>query len=280
MSSIEISIPLAQGVMTIEPVREKRLALGKKVFRVPAQSKRRSSRNHRPEANNVQKKKTSTVIMHQLLLGPTLKRQKKKHLEREKRANQRRAKKPLREWKWDFVTKSEKEIIITDIFRKKVRSCKKRNAYKRYNRKTFHQVIHKEKIIDSPKIRHLARCGGVKHISGLKLHNDTGNSNGRESKTPPPFQPRDEDVYAIPNPGELVSYLWHTRPSPLFGVKRIYRTGILCSNDGTIRFFDGDNECVAKKNEKRDFYEGKFYLNKEVFQKGNFRVRTDLVVGA
>lgn len=86
MSSIEISIPLAQGVMTIEPVREKRLELGKKVFRVPAQSKRRSSRNHRPEANNVQKKKTSTVIMHQLLLGPTLKRQKKKHLEREKKS--------------------------------------------------------------------------------------------------------------------------------------------------------------------------------------------------
>jgi len=285
MSNIEMSKTLSQTARTIEPVKEKRLELGKKVFKVPTQTKRRSSRIQRPEAKFFQNEKTSTAIVHHLLLAPTLKRQRKKKLEREKKTNQQTAK-ATREWKWDFISKSEKKIKLSEIFTKTPGDFSKRQQYVKrsissiLNNTDVHVVRKKQKTIDLVKIRHLARCGGVKCISRLNVCNDKRSKNRRESNVQSPIESSNGGPYILPKPGQLISYIWHSRPSPVFGRKQIYRTGILCSNDGTIRFFESDDKCVAKNNEDRKFYEGRFYLNKKVFKKGNFRVRTDLVVGA
>jgi len=68
----------------------------------------------------------------------------------------------------------------------------------------------------------------------------------------------------------------------MFDRKQIFRTGVLCSSDGLIRFFNNDDHSGARKdgNNKRNFYESKFYLNKRIFKEGKFRVRSDLFVGA
>jgi hypothetical protein len=284
-----MSKPLTRTTGSIEPIKEERLELGKKVFKVPTQSKRRSSRIQRPEAKVFQKEEKSTAIVHYLLLAPTLKRQKKKKLEREnnKTSNQQTAKATRHRRKWDFISKSKKDVNLSDIFtEKRGRFPKQRHPVNRNINSILNvaddaQAARKKKnTIDSVEIRHLARCGGVKCISGLNIYNDTQSKNRPESDIPPPFEAMDSDSYISPKPGQLIWYIWHTRPSPVFGRKQIYRTGILCSNDGTIRFFETGNENFGLNGEERKFYEGRFYLNKQVFQKGNFRVRTDLVAGA
>jgi hypothetical protein len=264
----------------MEPLNEKRLELGKKVFKVPTQSKRRSTRIQRPEVQNIKKEKKAVAIVHHLLLAPTLKRQQKKKLEREKKTSPPRAK-ATKEWKWDFTSKSEDVINPSEIFVKKRRRTVKRKIFNSVlNDSDVHAVRKKKKTIDAVKIRHLARRGGVERIYGLGAYNDETVERRRQSDVPPPFEPRDGDPYIIPKPGELISYLWYTRPSPVLGSKQIYRTGVLFSHDGTIRFFENDNESVGKNEDERKYFEGRFYLNKQVFKKGNFRVRNDLVVGA
>ena len=276
MPSVEISKPLSESCTSFEPVKKKRLELGKKVFKAPTESKRKSSRIQRPEAASFQGQKKSTVIVHHLLLGPTLKRQRKKKLEREKRTR------ASREWKWDFNTKSENDIKLSDIFTiKRNRSRKRLRSGQTFVHRILEdndapEVRKKEKVNDSAKIRHLARCGGVKYVSGL----DNFNDERIEYNIPPPFEAKDGDPFIPPTPGQLISYLWHSRPSPVLGEKNIYRTGILCSNDGLIRFFECDDDSERSNDENRKFYEARFYLNKQVFKKGDFRVRTDLVVGA
>lgn len=288
MSNIVMTKSMSQTARSVELVKEKRLELGKKVFKVPTQSKRRSSRIQRPESNCFQNQKVSTAIVHHLLLAPTLKRQRIKKLEREKKTNQQISQ-ATRERKWGFILKSDKDIKLSEIFGKNpVRFSKRRQSVKRIITCTLNDAHvqaarnkKKKKTRNNlVKIRHLARCGGVKHISGLNVWNDKRRENKRISSVPPPFEAKNGDPYILPKPGQLVSYIWHSRPSPAFGRKQIYRTGVLCSNDGTIRFFEIENECVAKNDEDRKFFEGRFYLNKQVFKKGNFRVRNDLVVGA
>ena len=290
-----MSRPLLQ---TPTLVKEKRLELGKKVFKVPTQSKRRSSRIQRPEAKSTQAQKKTAAIVHHLLLAPTLKRQRRKKLEREKNTNNQ-LDKASEEWNWKRIAKGGPEIKISEVFQKKRgRQPRSKNHFKgsicNVLDDTDVQVHISKKIkhnIDFVKIRHVARCGGTKFIPGLNIYNDEQTGHERKSDIPLPFEAKIGDRYIIPKSGQLISYLWHSRPSPVLGIKQIYRTGVLCSNDGTIRFFESEdenggsekekkNEYIDEKSTTRKFYEGKFYLNKQVFKKGNFRVRTDLFVGA
>ena len=254
---------------------EKRLELGKKVFKVFTQSKRKSSRIQRPEASNDEAEKKPTEIFHHLLLAPTLKRQRKKKRERERRAKRQRK-----------YFNSKIKIKITDVFAKKrCRSSHRQQSIKKavtiiLDDSKVHAVRKTITPDDLGKIRHLARCGGTQSISGLDVFDEIEWCRTDDSEVPPPFEARDDDPYIAPQPGQLISYVWYTRPSPVHGRKHIYRTGILCHTDGTIRFFENEDECLENRNVERKFFEGKFYLNKQVFTMGNFRVRTDLVVGA
>lgn len=271
MPSAQVSQPLLQT--SIEPVKEKRLELGKKVFKVPTQSKRKSSRIQRPDTNNDEAENKPTEIFHNLLLAPTLKRQRKKKLERARRAKRQRK-----------YFNSRMKIKITDVFAKKRRLQRQQSAKKAVTIILDDSKIHAVRKTITPddlvKIRHLARCGGTQSISGLDVFDEIEYCRDDDSEVPPPFEARDDDPYIAPQPGQLISYVWYTRPSPVLGRKHIYRTGILCSTDGAIRFFENEDECLENKNVDRKFFEGKFYLNKQVFTMGNFRVRTDLVVGA
>ena len=265
---------LSRTAGTIEPVKELRLELGKKVFKVPTQSKRKSSRIQRPVVQLCQIKTDPSELFHHLFLAPTLKRQRKKKLERERKTKRQRRK-----------YHSRMSIHISDVFPKKCKSSKRRQSGDRMisiilDDTELQFAKRTRDMSDSVKIRHLARCGGVKSVSGFEDFFEKFDGSKQESEVPPPFDARDDDTYIIPQPGQLVSYLWHTRPSPVHGRKTIYRTGILCATDGTIRFFESDDDCVENNNKDRKYFEGRFYLNKQVFKLGNFRVRTDLVEGA
>ena len=281
MSSVQLSRQpaLPQTARIIEPLKGKRLELGKKVFKVPTQSKRKSSRIQRPEPEPANLQNNPNGIVHHLFLAPTLKRQRKKKLEREKKTNRQ---------KRYFNSKSG--IKLSDIFTKKQRRSMKRRQFVKkritiiLDDTKLHAVRKTTKTIsDSVKIniRHLARSGGVQSSSSkLDVFDEIESESMNHSEIPPPFDARDDDPYISLQPGQLVSYIWHTRPSPVLGRKRIYRTGILCSTDGTIRFFESDDDCLVNNNKDRTFFESRFYLNKQVFALGNFRVRTDLVEGA
>ena len=78
---------------------------------------------------------------------------------------------------------------------------------------------------------------------------------------PPPFEPKDSDSFINLEPGQLVSYLYHPNE---------YRTGVLCSKDGKLRFCEKDDDA---------FFEGKFLVSRARFKKKKFRVRNDLKVG-
>ena len=279
MSSAQVSRPLLQTAGDMEPVKDKRLELGNKVFKVPTQSKRKSSRIQRPEVSNDGLEKKPTEIFHNLLLAPTLKRQMKKKLARERRANRRRRK----------YFKSKPKIKISDVFTKRnqrSRSVKRPQSAKKTatiildDSKVY--AVRNETILpnDLVRIRHLARCGGTQSVSGLEVFDEIEWHYSDDSEVPPPFEAKDDDPYITPQPGQLISYVWYTRPSPVDGRKEIYRTGILCATDGTTRFFDNEDECLEDRSLDRKYFEGKFYLNKNAFTMGNFRVRTDLVVGA
>eukprot|EP00533_Pseudo-nitzschia_delicatissima_P005379 CAMPEP_0116096690 /NCGR_PEP_ID=MMETSP0327-20121206/10313_1 /TAXON_ID=44447 /ORGANISM="Pseudo-nitzschia delicatissima, Strain B596" /LENGTH=693 /DNA_ID=CAMNT_0003588405 /DNA_START=62 /DNA_END=2143 /DNA_ORIENTATION=+ len=277
MPSVEVSRPRSQpdGTTTIEPIKEQRLELGKKVFKAPTQSKRKSSRIKSPEAKASPIKNDPTEIVHHLFLAPTLKRQRKKKLERERKTNRQK-----------YRGKPRPKVRVSDVFGKKRSSSKRRlpgdkmitiildDAELRSVKKTV-------KMNDLIKIKHLARRGGVKYVKGLDyFFEEEEFENNQDSEIPPPFQAEDDDPYITPEPGQLISYLWHTRPAPINGIKHIYRTGILCATDGTIRFFESDDDNIRNNDQDRKFFEGRFYLNKQVFKIGNFRIRTDLVEGA
>jgi len=275
---------MSQTVSTIEPVVEKRLELGRKVFKVPTQSKRRSSRIQPPDGKCFKNRKKCAPIMHHLLLAPTLKRQRKKKLDRERQIHQQSSK-AAREWTWDFDSKSHEDVKLSDIFVKKFGSFSKPkrsfNKIAKFNLSYADvNLVRKKRKTDLDDIRRIARCGGVKCISGMDIYCGEQRQNEQGSYVPPPFEAKDSDPYILPEPGQLISYIWYTRPSPVLGEKQIYRTGVLCAKDGTIRFFEDESEFVSKNDEHRKFYEGRFYLNKTLFRKGNFRVRSDLVVGA
>eukprot|EP00536_Pseudo-nitzschia_multiseries_P007421 jgi/Psemu1/17955/gm1.17955_g len=280
---IMMSTTLGKSTMSIDPVRKERLELGKKVFKVPVPSKRKSARR----ASRCQRQKPSNKIKHHLLLGPTLKRQRKKQLEREKENKQRcRTRTTKNDCKWFLTSGSEKEIKLSDVFHQKSRYRLKERQHAKTNNvvDSTTTTTTKRKIINISDIKHLARCGGVKCVSGLKTHDDNPLTELQKSCIPPPFEPKVDDPYIIPQPGQLISYLWHTRPNPVYGAKQIFRTGILCSTDGNIRFFESDSESDSESESekklvvcsKRKFFERKFYLNKRVFNNGDFRVRTDL----
>ena len=285
MSKREKTKTLTKVARTIEPVVEKRLELGKKVFKVPTKSKRRSSRIQNPEGKLLNNQKKCAPIVHHLLLAPTLKRQRKKKQGREKRIYQLPSK-ITRERTWDFNAKTLENIKIADIFLRKFgrdrKSRKSTNkiAKRRLNDAGVNLLRKKRKTIDLDEIRRVARCGGVKCIFGVDFYRDEQPKNREGYRVPPPFEIRDSDPYVVPKLGQLISYIWHKRPSPVLGKKQIYRTGVLCANDGTIRFYEGESESFTKDDEDHKFYEGRFYLNKKLFKKGNFRVRSDLVVGA
>jgi hypothetical protein len=78
------------------------------------------------------------------------------------------------------------------------------------------------------------------------------------------------DVYVRPDIGQLISYLWSKEEDNM-----MYRTGVLLSKDGRIRFFDDDSV-----DEPDPFYENKFHITKKLFQTLQFRIRDDLFVGA
>mmetsp|Transcript_20862 Transcript_20862/g.45427 ORF Transcript_20862/g.45427 Transcript_20862/m.45427 type:complete len:655 (+) Transcript_20862:176-2140(+) len=270
MSNLKMSSPPEQIARTIDPVNMERLELGKKVFKVPVPSRRRSTRNK----DNYGWKKPSNKIRHNLLLGPTLKRRRKKKLEREKENNnddrRRTRTRATTDSKHFSPSENEKDIQLSDIFANKTRSNSKQRLCLKRNNQT------------NSCIRRLARCAGVKRVHGLNTHNDQLETRGGESILPPPFEPKSDDPFILPQPGQLVSYLWYTRPNPVYGRKQIYRTGVLCSNNGKIRFFDSESEqdMESSVDGERKFFESKFHLNKRVFDIGNFRVRTDLVKGA
>ncbi len=274
MPKRRISRRLCQTPGSIEPVKEKRLELGKKVFKVPAQSKRKSSRIQRPAVQLYPNRTDPSELFHHLFLAPTLKRQRKKKLEREKKTKRQRRK-----------YHSKFDIRISDIFSKKRRNSKRRQPGDRLifiilDDAELQFAKKMRDMSNSVRLRHLGRCGGVKSTWGFVDLFEKFNGRIQESEIPPPFEARDDDTYIMPQPGKLISYLWHTRPSHVLGRKNIYRTGILCATDGTIRFFESDDDCIENNNKDRKYFEGRFYLNKQVFKLGNFRIRTDLVEGA
>ena len=277
MPSVEVSRPPSQtaATTTIEPIKEKRLELGKKVFKAPTQSKRKSSRIKSPEAKASPIKSDPTEIVHHLLLAPTLKRQRKKELERERKTNRQK-----------YRGKPRPKIRVSDIFTKKRSITKRRLPGDKMvtiilDDAELRSVKKFTKMSDLIKIKHLARRGGVKYVKGLDyFFEEEEFENKQDSEIPPPFQAEDDDPYITPEPGQLISYLWHTRPAPINGIKHIYRTGIICSTDGTIRFFESDDDNIRNNDQDRKFFEGRFYVNKQVFKIGNFRIRTDLVEGA
>ena len=284
MSQRERTKTLSHTVRTIEPVVERRLELGKKVFKVPTQSKRRSSRIQRPDGKCFNNKKKCAPIVHHLLLAPTLKRQRKKKLDRGRQIY-KQSSKDTREWTWGFDSKSHENVKLSDIFIKKLGSkSKARRSVNRIAKCSLSDVkinlVKNKRTTDLNVIRRVARCGGVKYMPGIDTYCDKQRENKKGFYVPPPFEARDSDPFILPEPGQLLSYIWHTRPSPVLGKKKIYRTGVLCAKDGTIRFFEDDSKLLSENGEERKFYEGRFYLNKTLFKKGNFRVRSDLVVGA
>eukprot|EP00537_Pseudo-nitzschia_pungens_P009604 CAMPEP_0172381310 /NCGR_PEP_ID=MMETSP1060-20121228/70877_1 /TAXON_ID=37318 /ORGANISM="Pseudo-nitzschia pungens, Strain cf. cingulata" /LENGTH=671 /DNA_ID=CAMNT_0013109079 /DNA_START=102 /DNA_END=2117 /DNA_ORIENTATION=- len=276
-----MSTALKNTTRTIDIVKKDRLELGRKVFKVPVPSKRRSARR----ATQCQWQKSSSKIEHHLLLGPTLKRQRKKRLEREKE-NKKCSRTRTKEDRKMFLTSvPEKEIRLSDVFHKKLRHRSKQRVSRQTNNAVYSTTTPK-KIMNRTQMRQLARCGGIKRVLGLKTTDENPLQELQKSSVPPPFEPKFDDPYIVPQPGQLISYLWHTRPNPVHGAKRIYRTGVLCSTDGTIRFFKNESDRESESGGKpeavgeRKFFESKFYLNKRVFNNGNFRVRTDLVEGA
>jgi hypothetical protein len=90
----------------------------------------------------------------------------------------------------------------------------------------------------------------------------------RSPPPPPPFTPNPQDEYAKPRLHGLVSYLFHEKPT------KQYRTGVLYSNDGELRFFNGHQEDGVP-----GFNSYKFYLTEKYFNKGFFRPRPDLEPG-
>jgi hypothetical protein len=90
----------------------------------------------------------------------------------------------------------------------------------------------------------------------------------RTQPPPPPFAPNPQDEYAKPRLHGLVSYLFHENPT------KQYRTGVLCSNDGELRFFNGRQEDGVP-----GFNSYNFYLTEKYFNKGFFRPRPDLEPG-
>jgi hypothetical protein len=85
---------------------------------------------------------------------------------------------------------------------------------------------------------------------------------------PPPFTPNPQDEYSKPRLHGLVSYLFHEKPT------KQYRTGVLYSNDGELRFFNGHQEDGVS-----GFNSYKFYLTEKYFNNGFFRPRPDLEPG-
>jgi hypothetical protein len=262
----------------------KKLELGNKIFKAPTPSERRSTRNQQVKLKrDCPWREGSIGIAHQLFLEPTLKRQKRKKQQQHQLAKINNTKKVTR----SSGKKKGTELngLPISITRLKVMSpfvCTSYSRRIKSKRKKKKKKV--KKAINYITLRHLARCGGVKRIAGSAIYDDKAQDAHREkSAIPPPFEANIDDKYIIPKPGQLISYLWHNRPSPMFDRKQIYRTGVLCSTDGLIRFFNNyDNDGYARKHEdnEHNFYESKFYLNKRMFKEGKFRVRSDLVVGA
>ncbi|CAB9527284.1 expressed unknown protein [Seminavis robusta] len=101
----------------------------------------------------------------------------------------------------------------------------------------------------------------------MESSSSTTTTNGTAHR--PHFSIGVDDVYVRPIPGSLVSYMWHAAPNLL------YRTGVMCSNDGLLRFL----QC-GTSSAPQDVFEGKFHINKTLFQKAMFRPRNDLQVGS
>lgn len=80
-----------------------------------------------------------------------------------------------------------------------------------------------------------------------------------------PFTIKPSDEYRKPVKGDFIWYLYHEDP------EKEYRVGKLCSGDGELRFYN--------EGESPSYFKEKFYLNKQLFREGRFRVRTDLAVG-
>jgi hypothetical protein len=270
-------VKMASPIMAV--CDNKKLELGNKIFIAPTPSERKSTRNQQVKLKRdcQLREKGSIGIAHQLFLEPTLKRQKKKKQQQElaqinntKKVSLSSGQKKDTELNGVPISIMKLKVVppfVCASYSRRIRSTRKKKKVK--------------KAINYITLRHLARCGGVKRISGSAIYDDK--AHGEKSAIPPPFEANIDDKYTIPKPGQLISYLWHNRPSPMFDRKQIYRTGVLCSTDGLIRFFNNDdNDGYARKHEdnEHNFYESKFYLNKRMFKEGKFRVRSDLVVGA
>jgi hypothetical protein len=284
-----MAAPTEEIARDFDPLKEERLELGTKVFKASSPSNAKPARSLRKKPKIFEWQKTTTKIHHILLLEPTLKRQRKKKVEREKAKRSRER----RKWKWDAFTKHEKAISVSDIFlRKRGNWTTQLRSFRRNidGSNNVHKGS-KPKVLSPISIRRLGRCAGVKRISDLKIYDNKPKREKGQSPIPPPFEPKSDDPYIVPEPGQLISYLWQTRPSPIFD-RKLYRTGVLCSTSGTgkLRFFetesdddDDDDEGGSKSSDysdEREYYEDKFYLNKKAFKLGNFRIRNDLVEGA
>jgi hypothetical protein len=277
-------VKMASPIMAV--CDNKKLELGNKIFTAPTPSERRSTRNQQVKLKRDCPWREGPIgIAHQLFLEPTLKRQKRKKQQQQlakinnmKKVTRSSGEKKDAELNGLPISNMRLKVMSPFVCTSYSRRMKSKRKKKKKNK------VKVKEAINYITLRHLARCGGVKRISGSAIYDDKAQDAHREkSAIPPPFEANIDDAYIIPKPGHLISYLWHNRPSPMFDRKQIYRTGVLCSSDGLIRFFNNDdNDGYARKHEdnEHNFYESKFYLNKRMFKEGKFRVRSDLVVGA